>query len=156
MAHSERPMLTVDVVLVAPAGDAGGGGQWRVLLIKRAAAPFQGRWALPGGFVEPHEPLEEAARRELREETGLEPKRLEQLQAFGDPGRDPRGWTVSVAHLAQAGEQEARRLHPKAASDAAEVAWFPLDDLPELAFDHAQILAAARTRLTAAGAPPGR
>jgi 8-oxo-dGTP diphosphatase len=156
MTDRERPMLTVDVVLVAPRGDVELGGGWRVLLIKRAAAPFQGTWALPGGFVEPHEPLEEAARRELQEETGVEPERLEQLQTFGDPGRDPRGWTVSVAYLAVSGEEEARGLRPKAASDAADVAWFDLDELPELAFDHAQILAVARARLRAGGGPAGR
>jgi len=140
-------MLTVDVVLTAPLGDVGDEGRWRVLLIKRGGPPFQGTWALPGGFVEPQEPLEEAARRELQEETGLKPERLEQLQAFGDPGRDPRGWTVSVAYLAVAGEEEARGLRPKAASDAADVAWFDLDGLPDLAFDHAEILATARARL---------
>jgi len=149
VSNRERPMLTVDVVLAAPLGDGGDKGHWRVLLIKRGGAPFRGAWALPGGFVEPHEPLEEAARRELQEETGLEPERLEQLRTFGDPGRDPRGWTVSVAHLAVAGEQEARRLQPRAASDAADVAWFDLDALPELAFDHAEILATARARLNA-------
>ncbi|HSJ54827.1 MAG TPA: NUDIX hydrolase, partial [Anaerolineae bacterium] len=78
------------------------------------------------------------------------PERLVQLQAFGDPGRDPRGWTVSVVHLAVVTEEEARSFQPKAADDAADVAWFDLDDLPALAFDHAQILAAARARLTGA------
>ena len=145
-------MLTVDVVLAASLGKE---GHWRVLLVKRGSPPFRGTWALPGGFVEPHEPLEEAARRELREETGLEPERLEQLRTFGDPGRDPRGWTVSVAYLAVAGEEEAIGLRPRAASDAAEVAWFDLDQLPGLAFDHAEILAAARARLTAARGPDG-
>ncbi len=149
----ERPMLTVDVVLAAPLDDNKGKGRWRVLLIKRGRPPFRGTWALPGGFVEPHEPLQAAARRELQEETGLEPERLEQLHTYGDPGRDPRGWTVSVAHLAVAGAAEARSLRPCAASDAAAVAWFDLDDLPELAFDHAEILALARARLNASREP---
>ena len=141
-------MLTVDVVLAVPvARDGQDEGRWRVLLIKRGRPPFEGAWALPGGFVEPFEPLEKAARRELWEETGLEPARLEQLRAFGDPGRDPRGWTVTVAHLAVVSVEEARSLWPKAASDAVEVAWFDLGDLPELAFDHADILAAAGARL---------
>lgn len=146
MSHTEwqRPMVTVDIVLVAPAA---GGDRWRVLLIRRARPPFQGHWALPGGFVEPFEPLEQAARREMWEETGLEPERLEQLYTFGAPGRDPRGWTISVAHLAVVGHDEAEAFRPQAADDAAEVGWFDLQALPTLAFDHAEILEHARRRL---------
>jgi len=138
----ERPSLTVDVVAIAPVG-----GQYQVLLIQRHNPPFAGCWALPGGFVEPYEPLEDAARRELWEETGVEPARLEQLYTFGDPGRDPRGWTVSVAYLAVLDEQAARGLQPGAGSDAAGVGWFDLLDPPPLAFDHAEILVHARGAL---------
>jgi 8-oxo-dGTP diphosphatase len=138
----ERPSLTVDVVVVAPID-----GQQKVLLIQRKNPPFAGRWALPGGFVEPYEPLEDAARRELWEETGIKPARLEQLHAFGDPGRDPRGWTVSVAYLAVPDEQAARSLNLQAGSDAASVGWFDLLDPPQLAFDHAEILVFARKAL---------
>ena len=105
----EKPALTVDIVVVAPIE----GGR-KVLLIQRKHPPFEGRWAIPGGFVDPHEPLEHAARRELLEETGIEPARLEQLHTFGAPGRDPRGWTVSVAYLAILDEGEARLLQPHA------------------------------------------
>jgi len=138
----ETPRVTVDVVVVAPAG-----GQPRVLLVRRGNPPFQGQWAIPGGFVEPYEPLETAARRELREETGAEPVRLEQLHTFGDPGRDPRGWTISVVFLALAGEDQLQSGKLRAGSDAKEVGWFALDDLPPLAFDHAEILACAASRL---------
>lgn len=133
-----RPSLTVDVALVTREP------QPRVLLIQRRADPFQGQWALPGGFVDENERLIDAARRELREETGLEATDLEQVHTFGDPGRDPRGWTVSVAYLAVVSPE---RLKPVAADDAADVDWFPLADLPPLAFDHAEILARVRTRL---------
>ena len=145
MSQSERyekPALTVDVVLVAPVD-----GNPRVLLIRRRYPPFEGRWALPGGFVDPHEPLEDAARRELWEETGTRPARLEQLHTFGAPGRDPRGWTVSVVYLAFLGEGEAGGLQPQAGDDAAEVGWFDPLDPPLLAFDHADILAQARKAL---------
>ena len=128
-------------------------GQRRVLLVKRKRPPFEGFWAIPGGFVEPHEPLEVAARRELREETGAEPIHLEQLAAFGDPGRDPRGWTVSVAFLTLLGESDLQEQGLRAGSDAAEVSWFDLNDLPPLAFDHAAILACAVHRLDTV---PGR
>jgi 8-oxo-dGTP diphosphatase len=140
--HHERPALTVDVVVVAPLD-----GQHKVLLIQRKHPPFEGRWALPGGFVEPHERLEDAARRELREETSVEPNRLEQLHAFGAPGRDPRGWTVSVAYPAILDEGAALALRPRAGDDAIEVGWFDLYDPPLLAFDHGDMLAHAREKL---------
>jgi 8-oxo-dGTP diphosphatase len=149
----EQPWVTVDVVVVAPApapagSEAEGGGQgFQVLLVRRNNPPFEGRWAVPGGFVEPGEPLDAAARRELHEETGLEPVHLEQLHAFGDPGRDPRGWVISVAHLTLLSEGEASAWQPRAGSDAGEVGWFDLKDPPALAFDHAQILAWARRRV---------
>ncbi len=136
-----RPAVTVDLVVVTREAAP------RVLLIRRKHEPFAGRWALPGGFVDPDEPLADAARRELREETGVAGLDLEQLGVFGDPGRDPRGWTVGVAFLARA---DADQVRPEAADDAAEVGWHPLAAPPEpLAFDHAQILARARARLAA-------
>jgi 8-oxo-dGTP diphosphatase len=128
-----RPALTADVVLIAPDRSA-------VLLIRRGNPPFEGRWALPGGFVEMDEDLEPAARRELAEETGLAAGPLVQVGAFGRPGRDPRGRVVSVAFT---GAPAAEDAVPEPASDAAEARWFPLDDLPGLAFDHAEIIAAA-------------
>jgi 8-oxo-dGTP diphosphatase len=138
----EYPMLTVDVVVVALRDQ-----QPQVLLVQRRKPPFAGCWAIPGGFVEPYEPLEAAARRELWEETGVEPVRLEQLHTFGDPGRDPRGWTISVAYLALLHEEEMRAWHLQAGSDAGAVDWFDLRDLPPLAFDHADILAYALRRV---------
>ncbi len=136
--HREYPGVTVDVVVIAWQQ-----GQPQVLLIKRKNAPFKEHWALPGGFVEPYEPLEAAARRELWEETGIEPAHLEQLHTFGDPGRDPRGWTISVVYLALLDPGEADALHPWAGSDAGDVGWFDLVDPPPLAFDHSEILACA-------------
>jgi 8-oxo-dGTP diphosphatase len=139
-----RPSVTVDVVVVASAGS-----RRNVLLVKRQNPPFEGCWALPGGFVEPDEPLEDAARRELEEETGILPAHLEQLYTFGDPGRDPRGWTISVAYLAPLTEEDMPSGQPRAGSDAEAVSWFPVDHLPPLAFDHADILAHALRRLKA-------
>jgi 8-oxo-dGTP diphosphatase len=133
-----RPALTVDIVIATREARP------RVLLIRRKSEPFAGKWALPGGYVDENERISDAARRELKEETGVEAADLEQLYTTGDPGRDPRGWTVSVAHLAQV---DADAVKPVAADDAAEVAWFPLDELPPLAFDHAMLLARAQARL---------
>src|SRR5262245_63478055 len=90
-----HPAVTVDVVI--PTCET----KPHVLLIRRKHEPFAGQWAIPGGFVDEGETLEDAARRELREETGVQRDHLEQLQAFGDPGRDPRGWTISIAFLTE-------------------------------------------------------
>jgi 8-oxo-dGTP diphosphatase len=133
-----RPALTVDVALVSREARP------RVLLIQRAGEPFKDCWALPGGFAEPNERLIDAASRELKEETGVDFTDLEQLYTAGDPGRDPRGWTVSVAFLART---EPDRLNALAGDDAKAVKWFPLDRLPKLAFDHAMILGRVRARL---------
>lgn len=130
-----RPALTADPIVLTKEA------QPRVLLIRRRHGPFAGTWALPGGFVDEGETLEAAARRELREETGLEVGELRQLHTFGDPGRDPRGWTVSVAFV---GWVDPRQAQLRAGDDAAEAAWHPLDRPPPLAFDHEQVLAFVR------------
>jgi len=133
-----RPAVTVDVVVLTRAPRP------RVLLIRRGHAPFAGRWAIPGGFVDMDETLEAAARRELREETGVRVKELEQLHTFGDPGRDPRGRTISVVYLAWVEPEE---VQPRAADDAAAVGWHSLSRPPRMAFDHAAILQCVRARL---------
>lgn len=114
-----------------------------VLLIKRAHQPFKNEWAFPGGFVDENESLEDAAARELAEETGVSGIQLEQAGAFGDPGRDPRGHTVSVIF---AGVLEDRRA-ANAADDASEAAWHSAVHPPKMAFDHNKILAATIERL---------
>lgn len=136
-----RPALTVDIALARQSTTGP-----EVLLIQRGHPPFAGFWALPGGFVDAGETLKQAARRELREETGLTEAPLEQLAAFGDPGRDPRGWTVSVVFWAWLGENTAASAIV-AGDDAAEVAWWLLASLPALAFDHADILETLSARL---------
>jgi 8-oxo-dGTP diphosphatase len=134
-----RAALTVDCVVFG--FDE---GELKVLLIERALAPFKGRSALPGGFVRVDEALEEAARRELAEETGLENVFLEQLYTFGAVDRDPRERVVSVAYYALVKLSGHRA---KAATDAANAEWFPVSKAPKLAFDHADILATALARL---------
>ena len=121
-------------------------GQLRVLLIQRRKPPFAGGWAIPGGFVEDRETLRQAAERELAEETGLHKVFLEELQVFDAVDRDPRGRVLSVAFLALVKPAGSR---PIASSDAARAAWFLLDELPELAFDHRTILARGLDRLRA-------
>jgi 8-oxo-dGTP diphosphatase len=136
-----HPAVTTDVVLFT-IDDS----RLKLLLISRASEPFAGQWALPGGFLEIDEDLKDGALRELREETGVSGIYLEQLRSFGRPGRDPRERVISVAYYALA---PCERLTVRAASDAAEASWFPVADLPALAFDHAQIIQAAHERLVA-------
>ena len=129
----QRPSVTVDTILFSQLD-----GTLHVLLVRRGRWPFEGYWAIPGGFVEIDESLEDAARRELHEETGLVGVDLQQLHAFGDPDRDPRTRVITISYYAYVTEEQARGI--QAGDDAAEVRWWPLSDLPLLAFDHAHIL----------------
>ncbi len=115
-----------------------------ILLIKRKFEPFKGKWAIPGGFVLNTESLEEAVERELKEETGVKINYLEQLYTFGKPIRDPRGRVVSIAYFGLV-RPNAFKIH--ASTDAEEVEWFKIDDLPKLSFDHKEILELAISRL---------
>src|SRR6266550_1615981 len=134
-----RAALTVDCVVFGLDES-----ELKLLLIQRALEPFKGKWALPGGFVRVDETLDEAARRELVEETGLKNVFLEQLYTCGAVDRDPRERVVSVAYyaLVKLSEHEA-----KAATDAANARWFLTSKVPRLAFDHADILSTAMARL---------
>ncbi|MGK7395599.1 MAG: NUDIX domain-containing protein [Candidatus Cyclobacteriaceae bacterium M3_2C_046] len=131
-----RPAVTTDniIFLLEPQDIS-------ILLIRRKKDPFKGQWAFPGGFLEIEERPDQGALRELKEETGLDLPRVYQLKAFGQPDRDPRGRIISLAFYAIIQDSQA---HLKAASDASEVNWFSLNNLPELAFDHHHILQEAR------------
>jgi 8-oxo-dGTP diphosphatase len=135
----QRVVLSVDVACFALDGP-----QLRLLLVQRSEPPFEATWALPGGAVQPDEPLDGAAARLLAERTGVGGTYLEQLYTFGDPGRDPRGRTLSVAYYAllNSAEQPLR-----VGRGVREVGWWPIDGLPLLAFDHGRIAAYARWRL---------
>lgn len=135
-----RPALTVDIVIFSVQQ-----ARLQTLFIRRAQPPYQGAWALPGGFVRMEESLEEAAARELAEETGLRDTYLEQLYTYGDPQRDPRERVVSVAYFALIPADSAAQVQP--GSDACSSQWFPVDSLPALAFDHAEIVTYALRRL---------
>lgn len=118
-------------------------GKTEVLLVKRKNDPYKGRWALPGGFLEDEEPLETGAQRELEEETGLKVENLQQIRAYGKPDRDPRGRTVSVGFW---GEVKSK-TKVKGNDDAAVADWFDINDLPNLAFDHDEVLQDALKKL---------
>jgi 8-oxo-dGTP diphosphatase len=136
-----HPSVSTDIVIFTIQEE-----QLKVLLIRRLSEPFKNGWALPGGFVEIDEDLEQAALRELREETGITGVYLEQLYTFGKPDRDPRERVITVAYYSLV---PIDRLSVGAASDARELGWFDSDELPVLAFDHQKIINKAKQRLTA-------
>jgi len=130
MSYPQNIKVTVDAVVFTH-------NHQEVLLIQRKNDPFRGQWALPGGFVEDDESLETAVARELEEEAGVATREFQQVHTFGAPERDPRGRAISVAYFAVVRKEN---VEPQAATDAQAVRWFSLADLPDLAFDHAQIL----------------
>ena len=135
-----RPMVTVDIIVISKSKNADA----EILLIQRKNEPFKDCWALPGGFIEMDENLEQSALRELQEETGITGVQLSQFYTFGDPERDPRGRTVSVIFYCFADKQT---LNAKAGDDAAFLDWFSIFKLPQLAFDHSVIVKMAIEKL---------
>jgi ADP-ribose pyrophosphatase YjhB (NUDIX family) len=136
-----HPALSADTVLFTIRDE-----RLQVLLVRQGQDPCAGAWALPGGFVEPDAHLEDCALRELREKTGVTGVYLEQLYTFGDPARDPRGRVISVAYY---GLTPVSSIGPRSGVDSTRAAWFGVDELPVLAFDHREIIAKARERLRA-------
>ena len=135
-----RPMVTTDALIFDISGK-----QPKVLLVKRGHEPYKGRWAVPGGFIEIDEELEDSAARELEEETGLRGIALEQLHTFGTIGRDPRGRMITIVFMGFITEGQDKI---KAGDDAAEAQWFDIDQLPEnMAFDHSDVLKLAVRKL---------
>jgi len=129
-----RPMVTVDAVVFSLSG-----GRTQVLLVNRGREPYKDKWAVPGGFVEIDEELEDAVARELQEETGLTGVQLEQMRAFGRCGRDPRGRQISITFIGLATEEQQSMI--KAGDDAAKAQWFDIKTIPEdLAFDHDEMI----------------
>jgi 8-oxo-dGTP diphosphatase len=135
----EKPSVTVDIVIFTIQDK-----ELKVLLVKRNIEPFRGNWAIPGGFVKINESLEEAAKRELEEETGVRDVYLEQLYTFGEPKRDPRGRVITVAYMALINSENVRL---NATTDVSEARWFPVKKLSGLAFDHKKILDYSLKRL---------
>lgn len=127
-----RPAVTADIIILKLFNS-----QQSVLLIERKHPPFEGMWALPGGFLEMDETLEEAALRELQEETGITGVKLAQFHTFSKVNRDPRHRTITTVFIGQADEHT---VTPEAGDDAAKVRWFPLENLPPLAFDHGEVM----------------
>ncbi len=135
----QKPSVTVDLLIFTILDS-----ELRILLVKRASWPYENSWAIPGGFVRMDESLEDAAKRELHEETGVTDLYLEQLYTFGEPDRDPRTRVITVAYIALI-DNESRTL--RASSDASEAQWFPVKKLPTLAFDHSTIVEYGLNRL---------
>jgi len=131
MNYTPKIFVTVDVVLFRKMNSS-----YEILLIQRLNDPFKDYWALPGGFVDENEELETAAKRELFEETDIQLFQVKQIKAYGNPNRDPRHHTISVAFL---GEIDSL-AEAKAKDDAKAVKWFSIEELPALAFDHAEII----------------
>jgi len=127
-----RPAVTADCAVLSKIND-----KWHLLLIERKDNPYAGCWALPGGFMNIDETLEQCAARELEEETGLKNVTLEQVHAFSDLDRDPRGRTISVLFYGIVSGDHEKIL---AGDDAASCRWFPLDNLPPMAFDHRKMV----------------
>jgi 8-oxo-dGTP diphosphatase len=127
-----RASVTVDIAIICKHE-----GISKILLIQRGNEPFQNRWAFPGGFIEMDETMEESAVRELHEETGLKGVKLHQFRTYGDPGRDPRGRTISVVYY---GFTDIKNSIVAGADDAKNAGWFGLEEIPEMAFDHNKIL----------------
>ena len=125
-----RPAVTADCIVITKEAEP------KVLLIQRGDEPFKGAWAFPGGFMNMDETTEECAFRELEEETGLKVSTIHQIGAYSKVDRDPRGRTITVAYLAIVDSP----LNVKGQDDAANAAWFPITDLPHLAFDHYDIM----------------
>ncbi len=130
-----RPTVACDTVVFAQKD-----GDLQVLLIKRNHEPFKGSWALPGGFMEWGESCEQTAARELEEETGLKDLDLQQIGAFSEPGRDPRGTVVAVEFWTMLTNEQLQKAHIQAGDDAGDAAWFTVNKLPALAADHLQVL----------------
>ncbi len=139
LATYETPLVTVDIVILTVEG-----GKLKVLLIQRKQPPYQHMWAIPGGFIRTGETLEDAAERQLYEETNVKNIYLEQLYSFGAPERDPRARVITVAYYALI---SADRLSIQANANAEDVRWFDTAELPELAFDHRHIVHLAWQRL---------
>ena len=135
----EKPSVTADITVFTVKDK-----ELKVLLVKRGLEPFKEKWALPGGFVRIDESLEDAAKRELEEETGVKNVYLEQLYTFGDTKRDPRGRVMTVAYMALVNSEN---IKLKATTDVLDAQWFSVGRLPKLAFDHAEILTYALKRL---------